>query len=51
MFDSGLGGLTAAKTIEELLPGENLIYFGDSRNAPYGTRSKAELLALAGEIG
>ena len=47
VFDSGLGGLTAAKTLEELLPGENLIYFGDSRNAPYGTRSKPELLALA----
>ena len=47
VFDSGLGGLTAAKTLEALLPGENLIYFGDSRNAPYGTRSKPELLALA----
>lgn len=47
VFDSGLGGLTAAKTLTELLPGENLIYFGDSRNAPYGTRSKPELLALA----
>jgi len=47
VFDSGLGGLTAAKTIEALLPGENLIYFGDSRNAPYGTRTKPELLALA----
>ena len=47
IFDSGLGGLTAAKTLEEILPGENLIYFGDSRNAPYGTRSRAELSALA----
>ena len=47
VFDSGLGGLTAAKTLEALLPGENLIYFGDSRNAPYGTRTKPELLALA----
>lgn len=47
VFDSGLGGLTAAKTLEEILPGENLIYFGDSRNAPYGTRTRAELAALA----
>ena len=47
IFDSGLGGLTAAKTLEEILPGENLIYFGDSANAPYGTRSKPELAALA----
>ena len=47
IFDSGLGGLTAAKTLEEILPGENLIYFGDSRNAPYGTRPRRELAALA----
>jgi len=47
VFDSGLGGLTAAKTLEEILPGENLIYFGDSRNAPYGTRPREELAKLA----
>lgn len=47
IFDSGLGGLTAAKTLEEILPGENLIYFGDSINAPYGTRSREELAKLA----
>ena len=47
VFDSGLGGLTAAKTLEEILPGENLIYFGDSRNAPYGTRPRHELARLA----
>lgn len=47
IFDSGLGGLTAAKTLEEILPGENIIYFGDSANAPYGTRSREELAKLA----
>ena len=47
VFDSGLGGLTAAKILEEILPGENLIYFGDSRNAPYGTRPREELAKLA----
>ena len=47
VFDSGLGGLTAAKTLEEILPGENLVYFGDSRNAPYGVRTRSELAALA----
>lgn len=47
VFDSGLGGLTAAGVLESILPGENLIYFGDSRNAPYGTRSREELLRLA----
>ncbi len=47
VFDSGLGGLTAARTLEEILPGENLIYFGDSRNAPYGVRPRDELMHLA----
>jgi glutamate racemase len=47
VFDSGLGGLTAAKTLEEILPDENLIYFGDSRNAPYGVRPRGELAELA----
>lgn len=47
IFDSGLGGLTAAKALEEILPGESLVYFGDSVNAPYGTRSREELFALA----
>lgn len=46
IFDSGLGGLTAAKALEEILPGENLVYFGDSANAPYGVREKDELLTL-----
>ncbi|MCD7743398.1 MAG: glutamate racemase [Oscillospiraceae bacterium] len=47
IFDSGLGGLTAARTLEQILPGETMVYFGDSINAPYGTRSRAELLSLA----
>ena len=47
IFDSGLGGLTAARALAEILPGENLIYFGDSLNAPYGTRSREELTELA----
>lgn len=46
IFDSGLGGLSAAKALEEILPGENLVYFGDSANAPYGVREKDELLTL-----
>lgn len=47
IFDSGLGGLTAVKALAELLPAENLIYFGDSANAPYGTRPREELVGLA----
>ncbi len=39
IFDSGLGGLTVFKEIADQLPGESLIYFGDSGRAPYGTKS------------
>ena len=40
IFDSGVGGLTVAKKIFELLPYENVIYFGDTARYPYGPRSK-----------
>jgi glutamate racemase len=40
IFDSGVGGLTVMKEIIELLPGENIIYFGDTARVPYGTRSR-----------
>ncbi len=39
IFDSGLGGLTALKALHRLVPGEELIYFGDTGRVPYGTRS------------
>jgi len=48
VFDSGLGGLSAAGVLEKLLPGENLVYFGDNRNVPYGTRTKENITELAG---
>lgn len=38
VFDSGLGGLTAVKELERLIPNENIIYFGDTGRVPYGTR-------------
>ena len=47
VFDSGLGGLTAAKVLEETLPYENIIYFGDTANMPYGPRSREEIIHLA----
>ena len=40
IFDSGVGGLTVAKKIFQLLPNENVIYFGDTGRYPYGPRSK-----------
>ena len=39
IFDSGVGGLTVLKEIARLLPGENLIYLGDTARVPYGTKS------------
>lgn len=40
VFDSGLGGLTAVRHLQNLLPCENIIYFGDTGRVPYGTRSR-----------
>lgn len=46
VFDSGLGGISVAKKLARMLPHENIVYFGDSLNAPYGTKSIDELLSL-----
>lgn len=43
IFDSGIGGLTVAHAISELLPNEQLIYFGDTAHLPYGDKSKAAI--------
>ena len=47
IFDSGLGGLTAAAALRELMPGENIIYFADSARVPYRAKSRDELLIIA----
>ena len=39
VFDSGLGGLSAVRQLKALLPGEDIVYFGDTARVPYGTRS------------
>lgn len=44
VFDSGIGGLTVLKEIIEQLPGEDIIYFGDTARIPYGTRSKEAVI-------
>lgn len=41
IFDSGIGGLTVANAISELLPNETLVYFGDTAHLPYGDKSEA----------
>jgi len=47
VFDSGVGGISIWKEIHELLPHENTIYLADSINAPYGQKSKQEIINLS----
>jgi len=47
VFDSGVGGTSIWREIHRLLPHENTIYLADSANAPYGQRSKEEIVALS----
>ena len=44
VFDSGVGGLTAVRRLHEILPHEDIIYFGDTGRVPYGTRSAETIL-------
>ena len=44
VFDSGLGGLTTVKKLSELLPGEDIMYLGDTGRVPYGSRSKETII-------
>jgi glutamate racemase len=44
VFDSGLGGLTAVRQLMAQLPGEDIIYFGDTSRVPYGSRSRDTIL-------
>lgn len=40
IFDSGVGGLTVVRQVQEMMPQETVIYFGDTARVPYGTKSK-----------
>ncbi len=51
MFDSGFGGLTVARALIDLLPGEDLVYFGDTGRYPYGPRPLEEVREYASQIG
>jgi glutamate racemase len=50
MFDSGVGGLTVARATIDLLPHEDLVYFGDTARCPYGPRPEEEVRKFAFEI-
>lgn len=47
VFDSGLGGLTAVRELRRILPGEDLVYFGDTGRVPYGTRGTDVIVRYA----
>lgn len=47
VFDSGLGGLTAVRELRRLLPGEDIVYFGDTGRVPYGSRSRETIIKYA----
>ena len=46
VFDSGVGGISVLRHLRRVMPGEKYLYFGDSANAPYGTKSKEEVKNL-----
>lgn len=46
VIDSGVGGLTVAREFRKLLPRENIIYFGDNENVPYGNKTEEEIYRL-----
>ena len=49
-FDSGLGGLTSIPYLKEELPGERIIYFGDTARTPYGSKADSTIMNFAREI-
>lgn len=46
VFDSGVGGISVLRELVKVMPNEDYIYYGDSKNAPYGTRDKEEVRSL-----
>src|SRR6185436_19235332 len=51
VFDSGIGGLTVAAALRELLPAENIFYIGDTARVPYGGKSQATIERYSMEMG
>ncbi len=47
VMDSGIGGLTVVRELQRLLPGEDIIYFGDSANCPYGNKTGDQIYELS----
>ena len=50
VFDSGVGGLTVAREIMRQIPGESLVYFGDTARLPYGAKSRETIIRFSRQI-
>ena len=50
MYDSGVGGISVLREAVRALPNERFIFYGDTKNAPYGTKSREEVLRLARRV-
>ena len=50
IFDSGIGGTTTLKEIINILPNEDYIYYSDTKNNPYGSKSDEELYKIVSSI-
>ena len=51
IFDSGVGGLTVLKEIQNTVPSSHIVYYGDNGNAPYGDKTEIEIKELCLKIG
>jgi glutamate racemase len=51
VFDSGVGGLTVFRALEQAVPHESLVYYGDTARVPYGTRSEETVVRYSLEAG
>ena len=50
VFDSGVGGIGTLAALRRELPGENFLFYGDTANAPYGTKSREEVMSCVSRI-
>ena len=50
VFDSGVGGVSTLRKLHEMLPNEDFLFYGDSKNAPYGSKSQEDVYLLSKDI-
>ena len=50
IIDAGMGGYTVVREVQRLMPGQDILYYGDSKNQPYGNRSEDAILHMTRQI-